>query len=178
MTIDSALFNAKQNGVLSTPAHLIRSIQDSKQHGYSLGVKLVRGAYMDKERARHAKIGGDSPVWTEKADTDSCYNSCAKLLVEELASSYEPSTAGSRGRVVRLLSGSTGKDTGIGLLFGTHNSISCAHIMQCMVDSGLAYRDSEDRVIVKDGVEERLCFGQLFGEFPPPPPSFDGSLGY
>ncbi|KAF8603115.1 FAD-linked oxidoreductase [Ceratobasidium sp. AG-I] len=151
-----------------TPAHLMASIQDAKQYRYSLGVKLVRGAYMDKERARHAKIGAnmDSPVWTEKSDTDSCYNSCAKLLVEELASSYGSSVSGIQGRVGQLLSGpakSSGEDIRIGLLFGTHNTISCAHIMQCIVDSGLARRDSEDRIIVKDGVEEHLCFGQLFG---------------
>lgn len=129
----------------------------------------MRGAYIDKERARHAKIGTnmDSPVWGQKSDTDLCYNSCAKLLVEELASSYGSSVSGAPARVGHLLSGSTqpsGEDTRIGLLFGTHNRISCAHIIQCMVDSGIAYRDSEDRVVVQDGLEERLCFGQLFGK--------------
>ncbi|QRW05789.1 proline dehydrogenase [Ceratobasidium sp. AG-Ba] len=144
-----------------TPTHLAKSIQDAHKHNYSLGVKLVRGAYLDKELTHHARrpLGFDCPVWPEKAATDACYNSCATTLVGELATSYKFSGAGWTTR----LTDKAHLETNIGLLFGTHNNLSCAHIMECLVDSGLAYRSSEGKVIIKEGIEERVCFGQLFG---------------
>jgi hypothetical protein len=85
------------------------------------------------------------------------------MLVEELASSYSFSDASkSLGWSGRLAENGR-SDSRIGLLFGTHNNLSCAHILECMVDSGLAYKNPEGRIVVKDGVEERICFGQLFG---------------
>ncbi|KAG9097237.1 hypothetical protein FS749_006756 [Ceratobasidium sp. UAMH 11750] len=144
-----------------TPAHLARSIQDAQRHQYSLGVKLVRGAYRDIELACHAKKGAssDCPIWPDRVATDACYNSCAKMLVERLADSYGFSGA---GWTPRLADKST-LDTKIGVLFGTHNNLSCVHILDCLVDSGLAFKNSDGRFTVKDGVEERICFGQLYG---------------
>ena len=39
-----------------------------------MGVKLVRGAYMVKERARAASLGYASPIQKDKAATDNDYN--------------------------------------------------------------------------------------------------------
>ncbi|KAG9124343.1 hypothetical protein FRC07_011980 [Ceratobasidium sp. 392] len=144
-----------------TPTHLASSLRDAQRHQYSLGVKLVRGAYRDKELAYHAKKGAESesPIWPDKVATDACYNSCAKVLVEKLAGSYGFSSAGWATRPTDKSS----PDRRIGILFGTHNNLSCAHILECLVDSGLAYKNTDGKVVVKDGVEERVCFGQLFG---------------
>lgn len=46
----------------------------AKADGYILAVKLVRGAYMEKERERAAEIGYPSPIHASKADTDVDYN--------------------------------------------------------------------------------------------------------
>ncbi|KDN46400.1 hypothetical protein RSAG8_04344, partial [Rhizoctonia solani AG-8 WAC10335] len=148
-----------------TPAHLARSIQDARNFGYLLGVKLVRGAYYDQETAEHHDSGAPGyPVWTEKPQTDACYNTCAKLLINELAKYYSQSGPQGIARgdwAEKTLHTST--HTGIGILFGTHNALSCAHILENLVDAGLASRTTEDRVVLKDKVEERLCFGQLYG---------------
>ncbi|CAE6499008.1 unnamed protein product [Rhizoctonia solani] len=142
-----------------TPTHLARSIQDAQDFGYLLGVKLVRGAYYDKETVEHPESESPNyPVWTEKPQTDACYNACARLLINELAKYYGQSSSQSISK-----GWLASPHTGIGLLFGTHNTLSCMHIMESLVDTGLASRTADGRVIIKNGVEERLCFGQLYG---------------
>ena len=46
----------------------------AKADGYILAVKLVRGAYMEKERERAAEMGYPSPIQPDKAATDRDYN--------------------------------------------------------------------------------------------------------
>ncbi|KAG8714813.1 hypothetical protein FRC11_007044 [Ceratobasidium sp. 423] len=142
-----------------TPAHLARSIQDARDFGYLLGVKLVRGAYYDKETAEHPDLESpDCPVWAEKPQTDACYNACAKLLINELAKYYGHSSSPSISK-----GWLASPHTGIGLLFGTHNALSCTHILESLVDAGLASRTADGKVIIKNEVEKQLCFGQLYG---------------
>lgn len=43
-------------------------------HNYFLGVKLVRGAYMEKERERASEKGYLSPICTTKEETDTRFN--------------------------------------------------------------------------------------------------------
>ncbi|KAB5591466.1 hypothetical protein CTheo_5070 [Ceratobasidium theobromae] len=154
------------------PAHLARLIQDAQNFQYSLGIKLVRGAYLDKEVAECSKTCGSAnyPVWAEKPETDACYNACAKLLIDELSRTCNESgipKPKSRGLINGLLGGSWGgtpnPSSGIGLLFGTHNDISCVHILECLVETGLADKMRNGKYVIKSGVEERLCFGQLYG---------------
>ena len=46
----------------------------AKADGYVYAVKLVRGAYMEKERERARQIGYASPIHATKEDTDAAYN--------------------------------------------------------------------------------------------------------
>ena len=55
---------------------------DAKQRGYHLAVKLVRGAYMEKERARAQKMGYASPIQPDKAATDQDFNTALHYCVE------------------------------------------------------------------------------------------------
>ena len=49
-----------------------------------LGFKLVRGAYMEKERERALKMNYISPIHINKGDTDNEYNQALKLCVEQI----------------------------------------------------------------------------------------------
>lgn len=53
---------------------LKESRRRAKADGYFLGVKLVRGAYMEKERERAAEMGYESPIHETKEATDADYN--------------------------------------------------------------------------------------------------------
>jgi proline dehydrogenase len=51
---------------------------------YFLGFKLVRGAYMEKERERALKMGYVSPIHLNKENTDQEYNAALKFCVEHI----------------------------------------------------------------------------------------------
>ena len=68
--------------------YLKDSRRRAKADGYILAVKLVRGAYMEKERERAAVMGYPSPIHDDKAGTDADYDAalgyCLKH-VDEMA---------------------------------------------------------------------------------------------
>jgi proline dehydrogenase len=53
----------------------------AKAQGVIYGVKLVRGAYMEKERERAQKMGYPSPIQPDKASTDRDYNEALRFMV-------------------------------------------------------------------------------------------------
>ncbi len=63
---------------------LQKSIQKAKEGKYLYGVKVVRGAYMEKERKRAAEMGYDSPIQADKAATDRDYNAGIELCLKNL----------------------------------------------------------------------------------------------
>jgi len=54
--------------------NLRESFHAAAMHNYYLGVKLVRGAYMEKERERADEEGYESPVFPDKEGTDDAFN--------------------------------------------------------------------------------------------------------
>ncbi len=54
----------------------------AQSNGYLLGAKLVRGAYMEKERARALEMGYASPIQPDKESTDRDYNAAVEFCVE------------------------------------------------------------------------------------------------
>ena len=47
-------------------------------------MKLVRGAYMEKERKRAQKLNYPSPIHTDKAATDKDFNEAVKFCIEHI----------------------------------------------------------------------------------------------
>lgn len=54
------------------------------ERGFLLGVKLVRGAYMEKERARAAEKGYASPIQPSKESSDNDYNDAVRFCIDNL----------------------------------------------------------------------------------------------
>ena len=52
--------------------------------GFSYGVKLVRGAYMEQERDNAKEKGYEDPIWPTKEDTHSCYHHLVDLLLQQV----------------------------------------------------------------------------------------------
>ncbi len=63
-------------------AYLMSSFDKAQKDGYLLGAKLVRGAYMDKERERAAEMGYPSPIQPSKEATDHDYNLALRFCLE------------------------------------------------------------------------------------------------
>lgn len=62
--------------------------QRAKEKGFKIGAKLVRGAYMEKERERAKKNGYKSPICKDKAATDKMYNDVLTYMfthIEDMA---------------------------------------------------------------------------------------------
>jgi len=84
--------------------------------GYHLGVKLVRGAYMEKERERAAEHGYTSPIHADKAAVDHDYDAAVRFCVDHLDR--------------------------VELMAGTHNEQSSLQLARLMQERGIAHDDA------------------------------------
>lgn len=62
--------------------YLMNSYNQAKKEGYMLGAKLVRGAYMEKERERAARMGYPSPIHPTKDATDDAFDTGMRFCVD------------------------------------------------------------------------------------------------
>ncbi len=94
---------------------LKQSHQKAKENGYKIGMKIVRGAYMEKERERAEKMGYPSPIHKDKTATDNDYD----LAVEYCINHIED----------------------IAFCAGTHNEQSSAKLAQLIDDKKISKTD-------------------------------------
>jgi proline dehydrogenase len=64
--------------------YLENLLKDARDKNYFVGMKIVRGAYMEKERARAIKMGYTSPINDTKADTDKEYNTALEFCIKHI----------------------------------------------------------------------------------------------
>jgi len=62
---------------------LIESFDKAQKEGYILGAKLVRGAYLEKERNYAAQFNTPSPIHDTKQATDNDYNTALQLILNK-----------------------------------------------------------------------------------------------
>jgi proline dehydrogenase len=86
--------------------------RQARLDGYIVAVKLVRGAYMEKERERAKRMGYPSPVFETKADTDAAFDSAIEYCVRHVET--------------------------MAFVAGTHNEQSTQFLAQRMHDSGIS----------------------------------------
>jgi proline dehydrogenase len=65
-------------------AFLHESLRKASDGGYHLGIKLVRGAYMEKERERAAEKGYPSPIHKDKAAVDRDYDEALRVCMRHI----------------------------------------------------------------------------------------------
>lgn len=75
------IFNTVQCYRTGRVAHIQRKLSELDCY---LGFKLVRGAYMEKERERALKMGYESPIQPNKEGSDKEYNDAIALCVEHI----------------------------------------------------------------------------------------------
>ena len=91
--------------------YLRQLIARAHQGSYRLGVKIVRGAYMEKERERARHLGYPSPINDNKSETDHHYNQAIQIILDQI-------------------------DT-VELCAGTHNEQSCRLLTRLMAEKEL-----------------------------------------
>ena len=87
----------------------------AKEEDFKVGLKIVRGAYMEKERLRAEEQGYKSPICVNKAASDQSFNDSLKYILNHL------------------------KD--ISIFIGSHNEDSCYLAMQIIDELGLDKKD-------------------------------------
>ncbi|MGC4058105.1 MAG: proline dehydrogenase family protein [Chitinophagaceae bacterium] len=107
----AVVYNTFQLYLHSRLPFLKASLQQARQKGYLLGAKLVRGAYMEKERLRASEMNYPSPVQVDKAATDHDYNEAVLFCIEHL--------------------------NDLELFIGTHNEYSCLQAAKEMQERGI-----------------------------------------
>lgn len=60
------------------------SFKEAENKSFILGAKLVRGAYMEKERKRAEELNYPSPIQPNKTSTDKDYNEAVKFSIEHI----------------------------------------------------------------------------------------------
>jgi proline dehydrogenase len=78
------VFNTLQMYRTDRLQYLREARRQAKADGYVLAVKLVRGAYMEKERERASEMGYESPVHPDKKATDRDYNAALEYCIDHL----------------------------------------------------------------------------------------------
>lgn len=61
---------------------LKKAFEKAQNRNYYLGAKIVRGAYMEKERKRAADQGYPTPIYATKEETDEAFNQAIRFCVE------------------------------------------------------------------------------------------------
>lgn len=77
----AVIFNTLQMYLKDRLSYLENLIKSAKQKQYVPGIKLVRGAYVEKEREAALKEHRESPVFETKEETDQSFNKAVDLCL-------------------------------------------------------------------------------------------------
>ncbi len=126
------VFNTFQMYRKDMSANLRAAHQDAVKDNYILGVKLVRGAYMEKEAARAEKFGYDNPIHATKEDTDKAFNKALTFCLDN--------------------------KTRISLMCGSHNDYSNKFLTVLMEKHGLKPDDKRVWFAQLLGMSDHISF--------------------
>jgi proline dehydrogenase len=81
---NAIVFNTIQLYRVNRVQFLMDSFEKAKEKGFFLGEKLVRGAYMEKERKRADELNYPSPIQPDKESTDKDFNTALEYCMSHL----------------------------------------------------------------------------------------------
>lgn len=109
-----------------------RDYDNAVKGGYCLGGKLVRGAYMEKERKRASEQGYQDPINLSKKASDELFDNAVRYCVEHIDR--------------------------IAICAGTHNENSCYHLMELMKQHNIAPGDERVYFAQLFGMSDNLSY--------------------
>jgi proline dehydrogenase len=131
----------RETAVVFTTAQLYRHdrlayvkelTRKANEAGFIAGVKLVRGAYMEKERERAEERGYNSPIHTDKKSTDLDFDHAVKFCLENLERVH--------------------------LFCGSHNEESNMKLCEAMAEMGIANNDKRITFSQLLGMSDSITF--------------------
>ncbi len=108
------------------------AVQKGTEHGYTVGAKLVRGAYLEKERNRAAAMQYLDPMQKTKENTDRDFNESVRFSIENIDQ--------------------------VGICLGTHNEASCQLCVDLMDDFGIEAQDKRIYFAQLLGMSDNISF--------------------
>ena len=112
--------------------YLHRILTDAKEKGYIAGIKFVRGAYMENERARATAMGYPDPIFKTKQETDDNFDAGVKYVMDNLEH-FE-------------------------LFMGTHNEKSNYRLAELIEEKGLKHDDQRIFFAQLLGMSDNISF--------------------
>jgi proline dehydrogenase len=107
-------------------------LDGARDGGFHLGAKLVRGAYMEKERDRAEDKGYPSPIQPDKASTDRDFNAALELCATRIDH--------------------------MAVCVGTHNEASSARMTELMAEHGIDKADPRVYFAQLLGMSDHISF--------------------
>jgi len=126
------VFNTYQLYRTDSYKNLQYSYELASKSGYFLGAKLVRGAYMEKERDRAETMGYPSPILPDKTATDKSFNDALLFCIEHIDR--------------------------IAIMCGSHNEYSNSFLTELMREKGIANNDKRVWFAQLYGMSDNISF--------------------
>jgi len=133
------IFNTLQAYRWDRYKYLINLHKNSKIIGFKIGIKLVRGAYMEKERTRAQIKGYKSPICHTKVETDKNFNKCLIYIINNL--------------------------NDINLFLGTHNEASILKAVKLLNSNGVKNNNMKIWFGQLYGMSDHISFNLAENDF-------------
>ena len=130
--VNAIVFNTYQLYRNDKLASLKSDYQKAYKENFFLGAKLVRGAYMEKERERAEEFNYPSPIHPDKASTDRAYDESIRFCLEHIST--------------------------ISFIAGTHNENSCRMMAEYMDRGHILHNDDHVYFSQLLGMSDHLSF--------------------
>ncbi|KAJ3518865.1 hypothetical protein NM208_g14353 [Fusarium decemcellulare] len=137
----AVIYNTYQMYLKEGTSKMIRHVKHSQEHGYTIGIKMVRGAYIHVE-------ANPAAIHDSKQNTDDCYDNSVKFLFG--------------GKINNPESGSTigeKRPWNADIMLATHNDASVQKALS-LWRAGGALTDTPN---ANGGTVQSLSFAQLMG---------------
>jgi proline dehydrogenase len=126
------IYNTYQMYRADMLGNLQSAFAEARQAGYFLGAKLVRGAYMEKERARAAALQYPDPIQPDKAACDRDFDAAVRFCMDNIM--Y------------------------MGLCAGTHNEQSNLLLARLIDAAGLPHNDARIYFAQLYGMSDQISY--------------------
>lgn len=120
-------------------ASIIQDHAIAEEEGFIMGAKIVRGAYMEKERKRAEEKGYPSPIQPNKEATDRDYNDALIYCADNIAN--------------------------IAIVAGTHNEDSCRLLADLLNEKQIAHKNPHVYFSQLLGMSDNLSFNLAYANY-------------